>query len=264
MFRANKTLNELFNKNTQFKIADDAKDYEKEIFNKRDEIVNFLENLENMTNLEQLEKMADLIVRFERIYTVSNGGPFFIYPTPISDNYVRVCKRIHKLTANYSDHIVQIDKNRILNGYELYDYYCYCDSNPVTYNYFLKLCKIWKNLMEYKDDEWVEKSEPLEELTEKEFFELFDKTACRDWGKQDEHGECFGGFWKYPDNSDEKEHAYELSIDKNKRLLWKLPYPKRFLIETINIGCNNRYESVKYSNYLGYWMEEKMKFMNVD
>ena len=31
MFRVNKTLNELFNKNVQFKIADDVEDYEKEI-----------------------------------------------------------------------------------------------------------------------------------------------------------------------------------------------------------------------------------------
>lgn len=262
MFRANKTLNELFNKNVQFKIADDAKDYEKKIFNRRDEIVIFLENLENITDLEQLENMSDLIVRFERMYTISNGGPVFMYPVPISTNYERVCERIHNLTLDYSCHIVHIDKKHIINGYELHDYYC--ESNPVSYSYFLKLCKIWKNLMEYEDGKWIEKSEPLKELTKEEFFKLFNSTACSDWGKQDEYGECFGGFWKYPDNSHEKEHAYKLSIDKNKRLLWKLPYPKRFLIETINIGCSNRYESVKYSNYLGYWMEEKMKFMNVD
>ncbi len=81
-------------------------------------------------------------------------------------------------------------------------------------------------------------------------FEEFEKLCdfCSDWKKMDEHGECFGGFWNYPEGSYERENAGKLSYQKNIKCLWNLPWPKHFIIYTVKRGCNDRMESVRYSN----------------
>lgn len=40
--------------------------------------------------------------------------------------------------------------------------------------------------------------------------------------------------------------------------LLKLPFSRKFLLETIKIGCNNRHENVQYSNFLGTWIKLKL------
>ena len=94
-------------------------------------------------------------------------------------------------------------------------------------------------------------------MSDEEFIARSD--CCSDWYKQDRHGNCFGGFWEYPEGSYQHENARQLSYDDNMKGLLELPYPREFILETIHIGCNNRQESVRYSNFLCEWMERKIK-----
>lgn len=96
-----------------------------------------------------------------------------------------------------------------------------------------------------------------------EFMEMYDNTACTDWDKMDSDGESFRGFWDYPIDSDVFKNAPSLTRKANGEMLYDLPFPKRFLIETIKLGCNSRIESVRFSNFVGVWMERKIAQSNV-
>ena len=67
---------------------------------------------------------------------------------------------------------------------------------------------------------------------------------------------------EFPENTYEYNHAYELSQEKNFKCLCYLPYPREVIKQTIDLGCKNRQESVRYSNYLCEWVKRKIKFMN--
>jgi hypothetical protein len=125
------------------------------------------------------------------------------------------------------------DTDTIVNGYRLYH------GDPPVYGMEFKLARA------LFDD-----STPM---SYEEFYETFSENACSDWGKMDAHGECFGGFWDYPDNSIEKEHAYSLTFDANCRKLYQLPFSKRFILWTVEFACPRRLESVRYSNHMGVW-----------
>ena len=94
--------------------------------------------------------------------------------------------------------------------------------------------------------------------TFEEFYQEYDELACSDWSKQDREGECYGGFYKYPEDSYERIHAYDLSRADNGKGLWELPYPKEVVMETVELGCYNRMESVNYSNFLCEWVKRKL------
>ena len=74
----------------------------------------------------------------------------------------------------------------------------------------------------------------------------------------DRHGECYGGFW-----ITDKENAWNLSQQDNFQGLYELPFPHDLIFRTIDIGCRNLMESVRYSNFLCYWIEQKMKQMSM-
>jgi len=95
-----------------------------------------------------------------------------------------------------------------------------------------------------------------------EFNEQCNSEMCSDWNKQDEHGKCFGGFWNFPEDSFERTNAYSLSGRKSILCLFKLPYPIPVLLKTIGIGCRNRQESVRYSNFLCEWLARKYQMLN--
>jgi hypothetical protein len=107
-------------------------------------------------------------------------------------------------------------------------------------------------------NEWAARYGRLDDALETwlGFWEAFDDAACSSWNKQDDHGECFGGFWESNDE-DEREHAYQLSRRHNAVCLYNLPFPKHLLLETVRLGCANRMESVRYSNYLLRWFVDK-------
>lgn len=90
------------------------------------------------------------------------------------------------------------------------------------------------------------------------FTELLEKIACTDWYKMDYKGDPFGGFYSYPEDSYEYENAWTLSFQDNCRRLWQLPYPHDLILKTVEMGCNNRQESVVYSNSLCEWIYRKL------
>jgi hypothetical protein len=100
-------------------------------------------------------------------------------------------------------------------------------------------------------------------MSEEEFIEKYDGTVCSDWNKIDEHGESFKGAWEAEENTFEKEHASQITRRRNGEALYKLPYPHTAIFYTIGIGCSNRLESVRYSNFLCEWTFRKMSQMGI-
>jgi hypothetical protein len=94
-------------------------------------------------------------------------------------------------------------------------------------------------------------------MTFDEFKIEFEKDACTEWSKMDEHGECFGGFWK-SNEPEIRDNAYTLSGENNCKKLYELPYSHKLKLWTVNYGCRTRLESVRYSNFLCHWIEWKI------
>lgn len=183
---------------------------------------------------DELIELRDKLIDAER--RIMKVRCIFMYPRPryLKEYIDPVNEKIKSFIPDwYKTAEITMDADDELNGYKLFD----TDKNGsiLAYDLFLKLEKLY-----YEPNV----------MTEDEFYKEYDKIACSDWSKQDEHGECFGGFWKYPDGSYEKENAYRLSREANGKALFKLPYSHSLIFETIKIGCGNRYESVRYSNFL--------------
>jgi len=159
----------------------------------------------------------------------------------MDDNIKKVEDLIQlKINNGYYELLPMLSTEEI-NGYKLYDIKGRQLMNWRTYESFKK---IWEE----------EKC-----TTYEEFKAEFTQIACTDWYKQDRHGECFGGFWKYPEGSPEKENAFQLSFDDNCLGLFELPYPKAAILYTVTLGCSNRMESVRYSNFICEWFTRKTK-----
>ena len=62
----------------------------------------------------------------------------------------------------------------------------------------------------------------------------------------------------FAEGSYEKENAWDLTENENITELCKLPYPKKFVLHTVKIGCNNLKESIAYSSFLCEWMRRKV------
>jgi hypothetical protein len=139
----------------------------------------------------------------------------------------------------YEEKLVTLSSSENINGYQLND----CNNNIFDFDDFLEIYSIWKENKQY---------------TYSKFDELCRDIMCTDWHKIDRHSNFFGGFWRSED-SDERDNAIELTKKDNIKGLYELPYPKDFIFETIKIGCGNRRESVKYSNFLCVWFERKME-----
>lgn len=133
----------------------------------------------------------------------------------------------------YKNPVSKFTSPKYTNGFELF-----LRNTVFKKNSYDKLIVIW--------------SKPTGTLKFEEFEILCG--FCSDWYKMDEHGERYGGFWKYPEDSYEYINAYELSYKKNTNCLWNLPWPKHFLIHTVKQGCNSLNESVRYSNSFGEMM----------
>ena len=151
-----------------------------------------------------------------------------------------ICKKYDPI---YSSELCMND-SEIVNGYKLYN----IKKKPfMNRNDYEDCIILWQSNKEY---------------TQEQFMELYENTACADWAKQTDHGESFGGYWAYPDGSPEKLDAWNLTRTTNGVALWNLPYPKEFVLKTIEMGCCNRMECVRYSNFLCEWIKRKSEQMN--
>lgn len=195
--------------------------------------------LQDMTALEDFRQLK------EDIWTLSDSyghhhGIILDVPSyrPFSQDINEVDRRMQEVFTKYYAVPIRLHYGEVVNGYHLFD-------SEVDYG--LECF-----------EEWLELWNHPEQPTKEEFLEWYDNNACSDWSKQDRHGECFAGFWKYPEGSYEKMNAWELSRADNGEGLWELPYPKKFIQRTVKVGCGNRMESVRFSNFMCVWMQRKM------
>jgi hypothetical protein len=185
-------------------------------------------------DIDYLENEYSKLVRRCHIY------PPILYMREFYELADDICK---KYDAIFSLELCMND-SEIVNGYALYNVKGEQIMNRCLYEECIKL---WKSNKIY---------------TQEEFMDLYDETACTDWAKQDEHGESYCGYWKYPDGSPEKLDAWNLTRTANGTALWNLPYPKEVIFKTIELGCSNRRESVRYSNFLCEWLKRKLEQMS--
>jgi hypothetical protein len=139
----------------------------------------------------------------------------------------------------------KISKDEEINGYKLYD----CTGCIM---YFSDFCK-YKKMFEVV---------PETEMSFEDFYEKFDDRACTEWSKMDDNGESYVGHWQADHDSAEYENAWNLTRKDNAKALYGLPYSKKFLLETVDIGCSSRQESVRYSNFICVWLAKKIKLMS--
>ncbi len=214
-----------------------------------DEMVKQYDNLENLT-YEEVSKLQDDFTNYRNYYCRRMGLYDFFGPGPYGQDLQRISDRKRELSIlndkksalYYSDESkVIMTEDEEVNGYKLFN----ASTNIMDYETF-------QMLMGLKDIA----------VPDNEFMEWLEDNCCSDWGKQDRHGECFGGFWKYPEGSPERENAYTLSTEDNFKGLCELPYPREIIKKTVQYGCSNRHESVRYSNFLCEWVTRKAKFLS--
>lgn len=191
----------------------------------------------NTFSLEKLRKynddISDECTKVMRTMCVT-------YKTKFDVALERINNRIVELEYPLFKTPITMDHKEEINGFKLYSYH----TDVLSYDIYKELLKLSK-------------------LTKLWTYEEFEKemrnNCCTDWYKQDIHGECYGGYWKYPKESEEYKNAWELSFKSACKSMWELPYPKEMLIYTIKLGCSNRMESVRYSNFLCEWVIRKEK-----
>jgi hypothetical protein len=141
---------------------------------------------------------------------------------------------------------VECSAGEVVNGFELY---------PVNKGVNIFQWELYKELSDLADQEQPDAR------SESAFADAMRSECCTDWHKQDIHGECYGGPWNAPEGSPERENAWELCMEQATAAMFRLPFSKDVLLRTIKIGCNNRLESVRYSNFLCVWIERKRAAM---
>lgn len=99
----------------------------------------------------------------------------------------------------------------------------------------------------------------LKQPSEQEFVDWLDANCCSAWGKMNRHGEYYVGFWAYPEGSDERENAFQLSHQDNYQALIELPYPRKLIIRSVQLGCYNHHESPRYSHFVCWWFDQTIK-----
>jgi hypothetical protein len=89
-----------------------------------------------------------------------------------------------------------------------------------------------KSLFEELVELWLEPQMELET-----FKKECDENMCSDWNKQDIYNNCYGGYWKYEKDTYAYKNAYNLSREYSIYRMSVLPYPRKVLLRTIEIGC---------------------------
>lgn len=204
-------------------------------------ILDQLDHYTEITDINTLSKLKDDIDEMKYLYRRNVQGVQFYHSFVPDPDLKLINERIELLSNCDYNPLITFDCEEI-NGYQLKT-----DEFSVYYDVYLEWKGIW-------DDN--------EEMTYDIFKSKFENIACSDWAKMDKHGVCYGGYWKYPEGSEERENAWELSYNENCRALYDLPYPKNFILHTVKVGCNNRLESVPYTNLLCEYMKRQIDIMN--
>lgn len=219
-----------------------------------DHIKNHIAQLQSLAK-DQVIELKDMLFDLQVFYYRQNGsigtldaGVFHNVSRMFDSDIENCSKRLIQLsTSGYYDKATNIEmseEEEEVNGYKLYS--IKMGNNIFDEDGFEVLLELWN------DDN---------EMTKDVFISEFEEVACHDWSKMDRNGEPFGGFWKYPEGSYERDNACELSRKDNCNALFELPYPKKFVLKTVEIGCRTRLESVRYTNCLCEWMKRKIAKM---
>jgi hypothetical protein len=171
------------------------------------------------------------------------GNSFYSTNGFIFDSDIELCiKKLNEMDPTFSQTHIVMQESESINGYNLYD----TSHDIFSLDMFESNLSIWNDTQEFTLDE---------------FREEFSNVACTDWHKMDRFGNSYGGYWEYPEGSDEKNDAWNLTFDDNMRGLYELPYSKKFVLATVKFGCSNRMECVRYSNHLCEWFKRKLTAM---
>jgi hypothetical protein len=223
-------------------------------YKKRHEMYERMDRYENMQFDSEEDKFKEEHVIFSLIDECDSLGSrrTYMWPSPWDEVRSKFSKIVgSRSSKKFQESIIKYSKEDVRNGYHLYDI--------DTFNYYSE------NLIYEWGEKWNKAVENnLDIDTEfSAFWDRFDSEACSDWSKQDDKGSCFGGYWDAEEGSYDKENAYTLSRRYSALKLFCLPFPKELIFETITMGCNNRMESVRYSNQLMCFFMDKAKAMDV-
>lgn len=189
-------------------------------------------------NINEIEKSCDLEylrdlnikVNDEDSRWQRSSGFFVVTFETIFDQAREIINaRICELTIPTFNTPLIMSKDETVNSYQLYD----CKQNCMTSDLYIEL----KELLE----------DPSERLSYEEFVES--ARFCSDWNKCNLVNDN-------PIDYD-NEDWWEDTFNYNVRAVWDLPFHTKFLARTIDIGCSNRQESPRYSNFLGIWVQRK-------
>jgi hypothetical protein len=231
-----------FGNNRNVPDPDPSEEREKEEIGREFDQLDQLNLNESIRLLRKLRKLRDLAMKKRGPGAFDAGvyGP----PLPYAEDCNQIGKRINQLLPIWGAPII-LKKGDIVNGHKMpFD----VSENIMHLDIFLDLAKVWYD---------------PRPITECEFFTTYSSEACTEWSKHWVDGESYGGPWRAEEGSEERTNAWNICREENGKALWNLPYPKRFVLRTIRIGCSNRLESVPYSNMLCVWMERKLRQLEV-
>jgi hypothetical protein len=213
----------------------------------------------DILNYEQLVQLKENLY-FYINYIDERQNIFYLNTNLFKTELKQINNAINKFANNEFNEPIIMKEDDCVNCYNLYNIY----ENIANYDKFLNYVKIWNKVNLPISDKLNFLQMPKDliniivlycDMNDNEFINKFDDVSCSDWSKMDRNGNSFGGFWK----CDEYQNAYDLSYNDNRNALLELPYPREFILETVEIGCNNRMESVRYTNTLCEWTKRKIK-----
>ena len=173
-------------------------------------------------------------------YILGRNGIAIKQITSIEKSIELIIRKLKETGHSYFQNL-DISENETVNGYNLFNISV---DQLIDYFDFKEIKEQWIHDKEYSKSDFIDECHTI---------------ACTDWSKMDEFGNSFGGYWDYPIGTYERDHAYNLTKERNFEKLWELPYPKSVIIKTIELGCSNRMECVRYSNFVCEWIKRKME-----
>lgn len=196
-------------------------------------------NLDSIDSIDALEDLREGYYDWDNAVDIayntwlSEARRIFVYPPARLGTFKVQLKRIH-------DRILALIDATYPQSHLL-------EPGPIPCN--------WLEFVEYVDELCLDEDQG----TQEEFTKWLKANLCTDWHKMDTEGESYGGFWRYPEGSDERENAWDLSYAANTKALLDLPYPYRLIKTSITYGCNTRRESVKFSREVCEWFDRMIQ-----
>ena len=216
------------------------------------EYPNYFENIHKLRRISEISDMCEIqqlkefFTKLQIDYlTMCNEGvkvDINLYRAPhviVNAELKLLDDKIKELSDTQFQKIISLDKNELVNGYPI-DRYA---SLKIPYHIYLELVEVWQDKTE---------------LSFKEFNTIFYEICSDRWDHIDTFGNYYAGFWEFPEDSAEYSNPYISISQQNCKALFKLPYPKYFILHTIRIGRIMGLESVLFSNYLGIWIKKKI------